>query len=759
MELLRSKTYCLIGLACIVFITSSCSNTKFVPAGDKLYTGARVGIRDRKISAKQKKVLRGDLEGLTRPRPNTKILGARVKLWANHIPFLRKKFAEPPVLLSDVKLQYNADLLANHLQNAGYFSARVRPDTVVRGKKASAVYRTRPGPQYLIKEVVFEMDSTQTLESNIRATASKSLLKPGKPFNLEAIIAERRRIDAYLKERGFYYFSPDNIIVQTDTTIGDHKVNLYVKLKPETPAIAREVFYINNVYVYSNYSLNTATIDTNQAHARFYKGFYVVDKDKLHKPLLFEHALQFRPDDVYNRNNHNVSLNRLINLGVFKFVKNRFEDVPSVDSPKLDAYYYLTPLPKKALRLELTGHTKSNNLTGSQVTLSWRNRNTFRGGELLTVNASVGSEYQYSGLSQAYNTYRLAIEPTLTWPRFVIPFFDVRVGRSPFLPRTNLETGYEAINRRSLYTLNSFTFGLGYLWKESTTREHQFYPFSVTYVQPGNVTELYLTEMQTNPTLAKAIERQFILGTYYIYNINQLTNVPPPNAFYFNGLVDFSGNVAGLLIKKDPVTKSKQLFGSEFAQYVKTEIDLRYYRKVGLKSVFANRIITGVGFPYGNSKELPFIKQFFVGGTNSVRAFRSRSVGPGTYRVPDTVDFFQDQSGDIKLELNTEFRMKLYSVINGAIFVDAGNIWLYRSNALKPGAKFSKEFLSELAVGTGLGLRFDFSFFVLRLDLAFPLRKPWLPQGERWVFKDIEIWDSKWRKDNLILNLGIGYPF
>ena len=759
MELFRRKTYSLIGLMCIIIISSSCSNSKYIPAGDKLYTGARVGVRGAKLTSKQRKVLRTDLEGLTRPRPNSKILGARVKLWANHIPFLRKKFAEPPVLLSDVKLQYNADLLANHLQNTGYFGARVRADTVVKGKKARAVYRTRPGPQYMIKEVVFETDSSDALESNISAAAAKSLLRPGKPFNLEAIIAERRRIDAYLKERGFFFFSPDNIIVQTDTTVGDNQVNLYVKLKETTPAAARDIYHINNVYVYSNYSLNTATIDTNQAHARFYKGFYVVDKDRLHKPLLFEHALQFRPDDVYNRNDHNISLNRLINLGVFKFVKNRFEDIPSVDTPKLDAYYYLTPFPKKALRLELTGHTKSNNLTGSQVTLSWRNRNTFRGGELFTVNASIGSEYQYSGLSQAYNTYRFSIQPTLQWPRFVIPFFDVRVERSPFLPRTNLEGEYEIINRRSLYTLNSFRLALGYLWKESMTKEHQFYPVSINYVQPSNVTELYDSAMKTNPTLAKAIEKQYILGTYYIYNINQLTNTPPPNAIYFNGLIDFSGNIAGLVAPKNPITKTKQIFGSEFAQYVKTELDLRYYRKMGLNSVFANRIITGVGVPYGNSKELPFIKQFFVGGTNSIRAFRSRSLGPGSYQVPDTTDFLPDQSGDIKLELNTEFRMKLYSVINGAVFVDAGNIWLFRSNALKPGAKFSRNFMSELAVGTGLGLRFDFNFFVLRLDLAFPLRKPYLPKGERWVFKDIEIWDSQWRKENLILNLGIGYPF
>lgn len=759
MELFRSTILCLLGLVCIIVVCSSCSNTKFVPAGDALYTGATVQVRGRNLTARERKVLRQDLEGLTRPRPNSKILGARVKLWANHIPFLRKRFAEPPVLFSDVKLQYNADLLENHLENTGYFGARVRADTVVKNKKARAIFRARPGPQYTIREVVFDTDSSDDLLRNISESVPKSLLQPGKPFNLEVIIAERRRIDAYLKERGFYFFSPDYIIVQTDTTVGDTQVALYVKLKPETPALAREIFYINNIYVYSNYSLNTATVDTSQANATFYKGFYVVDKNKTHKPLLFEHALQFRPNDVYNRNNHNLSLNRLINLGVFKFVKNRFEEVPSLDTPKLDAYYYLTPFPKKSLRLELTGHTKSNNLTGSQITLSWRNRNTFRAGELLAINASVGSEYQYSGLSQAFNTYRFAIEPRLTWPRFVIPFFDVRVERSPFLPRTSLEAGYEIVNRRSLYTLSSFSGGLGYLWKESVTKEHQFYPVSINYVQPANVTPLYDSVMVKNPTLEKVIEQQFILGSYYIYNFNQLARTLPDNAFYFNGLVDMSGNIAGLLVAKNPVTNTKQLFGADFAQYLKTELDFRYYRKVGLNSVLANRIITGIGYPYGNSRELPFIKQFFVGGTNSIRAFRSRSLGPGTYKVPDTTAFLPDQSGDIKLELNTEFRAKLYSIIHGAIFVDAGNIWLYRENPLKPGAKFSKEFISELAVGAGVGLRFDFNFFVLRLDLAFPLRRPYLPKGQRWVWNDIEIWDSKWRKDNLVLNLGIGYPF
>ncbi|HEX2847963.1 MAG TPA: BamA/TamA family outer membrane protein, partial [Chitinophagaceae bacterium] len=186
--------------------------------------------------------------------------------------------------------------------------------------------------------------------------------------------------------------------------------------------------------------------------------------------------------------------------------------------------------------------------------------------------------------------------------------------------------------------------------------------------------------------------------------------------------------------------------------------DFRYYIKLGKWKVLANRILLGGSVPYGNSRSLPFVKQFFSGGNNSLRGFRSRSVGPGTYRFNPSGSFLPDQSGDIKLELNTELRAKLFSVVHGAVFIDAGNVWLYHGDTLQ-GAQFSSSFLKELAVDAGVGLRFDVSFLVLRLDLAFPLRKPYLPPGERWVIDQIDFGSSRWRKDNLIFNLGIGYPF
>jgi outer membrane protein assembly factor BamA len=595
------------------------------------------------------------------------------------------------------------------------------------------------------------------LYNQIKASSSETLLVPGAPFNLALIKAERTRIDAYLKERGYYFFNPDFIIVQVDSTIGENKVNMYVNVKPSTPAESYDLYKINDVYVYSNYSLNTASIDTNKANAQFFKGYYVVDPEKKFKPKLFQQALKFDPGDVYNRTDHNLSLNRLVNLNLFKFVKNRFELAPSVDTPALDVYYYLTPLPKRSLSAQVTGSTKSNNLTGTEITISWRNRNTFRAGELLVINASVGSEVQYGGPLQGFNTYSTGISALLAIPRFIVPFVQLN-NKSGYVPRTGISLSYDILHKQKLYTMNSFRGEFGYMWKEDMRKEHRLNPISINYVIPANVTQLYADSAAKHPSLQKAIERQFILGGNYNYNYNQLINAQPVNAIYFNGVVDLSGNVAGLVVPVAKDTNTRQLFNQDFAQYVKLESDLRYYRKVGMRMTWANRLITGFGYPYGNSRELPFIKQFFSGGNNSIRAFRSRSIGPGTFKDTLNRDFLPDQTGDIKLELNTELRMKFSRILEGAVFVDAGNIWLYRENPEKPGAEFSKDFLKQLAVGTGVGIRLDFTFFLLRLDVAFPLRKPYLV-GNEWVMDQIDFTNKNWRSDNIIYNLAIGYPF
>lgn len=740
-------------MAFLVLLLSGCSSIKSVPENDALYTGASIKMTPSAISSKQKKALQNTLEDLARPKPNSRALGIPFKLWMYNLgskkglgAWLRRKYGEAPVLLSEVKLSRNTAILDNYLENRGFFQVKVRGDTTVKGKKASAEYTVTTGPEYKIKSITFPADSG-ILGRSIRATQSKTLLVPGAPFNLDLIKGERTRIDMELKEQGFYFFSGEYLLIETDSTIGSYEVNLYLQVKPETPAEARQTYEINNVYIYPNYNLSTVSPDTNLANAELYRGgYYVIDSSKLFRQRVFEQSMQFLPGDLYSRKDHNTTLSWLINLGSFKFVKNRFEAVQ--DSTKLNAFYYLTPLPKQSLRAELTGTSKTNNLIGSQVTLGWRHRNIFRGAEHLSLNLFGSTEVQVSGNFGKSNPYRVGGELSLSIPRFVVPFLDIR-GRSEFVPRTNLQLGYELLNRQNLYTLNSFSGSLGYTWKENLQKEHQLHPFTFNYVRPLAIAQQYLDSIAKNPSLSKIVEEQFIVGSTYNYNYNELAGSNRRTGIYFNGLLDIAGNIAGLVNGSNWKNgEVGTIFGVKFAQFAKAEVDLRYYKRIDQRSQWVNRLIMGFGYPYGNSRQLPFVKQFFAGGNNSLRGFRSRTVGPGRYSPPNrdnpAVLFLPDQSGDIKLEFNSEYRPKLFSIVEGALFLDAGNVWLFNEDPLKPGAQFSSNFLKELAIDAGFGLRLDFTILLLRLDFAFPLKVPYL---------------DKVPNNNMVFNLAIGYPF
>jgi len=765
----KENKYHIIILATICFLVTACSNTKHLPAGDKLYTGART-IVNGTSTVREKKILKEDLEGLTRPKPNSKFLGIPIKLSiynlfrnkkeSSFFGRIRTKNGEPPVLFSQLNLQQNIKVLQSHMENKGYFHAKVTGDTIIGRRRAHARYDIVAGDQYKIAAVSFPSDSG-VLASTIARSSDKTLLKAGKPFDLDVIKAERIRIDADLKENGFYFFSPELILIKTDTTLGNHLVNMYVTIKKDASVESKQVYKIKEVQIYAGYSLNMDRVDSSRSQAQYYKGYYIIDRRKRYKPSMFSEAMNFEPGDVYNRTDHNLTLSRLVNLDLFKFVKNRFEINRQTDSAYLDAFYYLTPLPRKSLKAEFTTITRSNNLNGSLITLSWRDRNLFKGGEHFSISAYTGSDVQFSGALKGYNAIRFGGEINYSIPKVLVPFGDFGI-KGGYMPRTNIQVGYDMLDRVKLYTLNSFRVAYGYLWKESLQKQHELYPIRINYVEPGKITEEYKQLVHQDTLLARAVEKQFILGSTYQFNYNQLANgLLRNNAYYFNGFLDLSGNLAGLFSGAD-VKNGKEVMirNVPFSQYIKFELDGRYYRKLGLYSSWANRAIIGVGFPYGNSVQLPFIKQFFIGGNNSLRGFRSHSVGPGTYKYIDTTNnFFPDETGDLKLELNTELRFRLSGPLYGALFVDAGNIWLMNDSTYthKPGGEFTSKFLSQLAFDAGFGFRFDITLFVIRLDIAFPLREPW--QQNPWVVDQIKFNHKSWRRENIIYNLGIGYPF
>jgi outer membrane protein insertion porin family len=762
------KNRVIIYLFLLALFAPGCSNTKYLPEGELLYTGGKVTVTDSVMKRKQRKKLEKQYEGLLRPKPNSKILGLKPKLWFYNIAgepkkqrgfryWLRTKVGQPPVLFSQVDLQYNADVLQSYSENFGYFKTRSSSDSTRHGKRASAEYILKPGRQYKIRNVIFPDDSSK-IGKTIARTQRRSVLTPGDGYDLDKIKTERERIDARLKNRGFYFFGPDYLMVQVDSTVGKYEVDLRMKIKDETPEKAKRVYTINDIIIYPNFSIKTDTVHYKPEDVSHHRDLTIIDSADTFNPRVFDHTLLFKTGHIYKRRDHNMSLNRLVTMGTFKFVKNEFRVSDSLDTA-LDAYYFLTPLPKKSIRVEVIGKTNSANYTGSELNVNWSNRNAFHSAELLSVSVFGGMEVQVSGQNEGFNVYRVGSEVNVTWPRFLTPF-RIR-DESEFVPKTKATIGYEFQKRIQLYALNSFKTSFGYIWKENIRKEHELNVTEINYVSPNGVTDLYRQEIEENPSLEKVIEKQLIFGPTYSYTFTNTMRKRQINTFYYKGGLSLAGTIAGLItganVKKgDTVT----IANVPFSQFVKLESDFRHYLKLGENAQLASRIIVGTGFPYGNSTELPFIKQFFIGGTNSIRAFRTNSIGPGTYN-PETEssDFLPDQSGDLKLELNTEYRMKLFSIVRGAIFIDAGNIWLMNKNPEKPGAEFTGKFLSQLAVGTGVGLRFDLSFLVLRTDLAFPIRKPYLPEGQRWVIDDIDFGSGGWRKENLIFNLAIGYPF
>ena len=742
-------------------LLNACSTTKYLAPGQKLYDGGVVKFADTagNVTQKDTKGLSEELSGLLRPHPNSKILGMRVKLWVYYKTKTKKKkglshwlntrFGQPPVLVSEVDLDKNSQVLQNRLQNESYFQAQVSGDTTSKGKIAKAIYTVEPSVNYTIRKVVFPA-GTDDLDTAITGTAKQTLFVVGNNYNLDVIKNERIRIDARLKEEGFYYFAPEDLIMRVDSTVKGHQVDIFIKVKDATAEQARRIYKINNIYVYPRYTLRDTALKLDSAVK--YRWYNVVDPKNTVRPFVFKNTVLLKPGEVYNRTDHNKSLNRFINLGPFKFVKNRFQAV-SADSSKLDAYYFLTQYPKKSFQLDVLGRTTSANYTGTQVNLNWKNRNTFKGAEALTVTLFGSSDVQFSGQNSGYNVYQTGIQTMISWPRFIMPFGDPKSDNA-YIPHTNLTLGYTLVDRNKLYLLNSYTGSFGYEWKENTYVTHDLNLINITRVDAAHVTRQYLDSIKDtqNPTLKHVIDNQFTFGPSYGYTYTNTTENYKTNTFYYNGKVSLSGNIYGLLTGADTLAgKVRRLFGVPFNQYVKIENEFHFYHKVGPNSSIASRLIVGVGLPYGNSTILPYSQQFFIGGTNSLRGFRARSIGPGSY-VPGTditngTGFLPDESGDIKIEANLEYRPKLFSIVYGALFADAGNIWDLRPHDGLPGGAFGKNFLNQIAMDTGFGLRFDVTVLVLRTDLGIPIRQPYGGQPLHFDW------------NNRVFNLAIGYPF
>ena len=771
----------------MVLLVSACNVGRHLPAGEKLYAGTDININaDSTVTKDEQTTLKTKLQELARPRPNSQLFGFPYKVALYYLfgepksehgfrAWFRRKFGAEPVLASARAIGANAAVFTGTLKNEGYFEATTSGELKEDGYKARGVYQVNVPQRFLVDSVAITIrQEKDTVRRVMQATAGRTVIKKGDPWRLDAIKIERERISQAVKQRGFYYFQPDYIKVLSLNDTARHRANLYFALDPAMPEAAGVPYSIRNVYIYPNYDLSSARADTNLRKSyQTDESFVVVDSSRQFNPKLFRDIVAVRPGRRYSSRAQDLTLQRFINVGAFKFVRNRFAPDTQGDSAVLDVHYYLTPYPSKSIRLELDGTSRSNNFNGTQATVSWRNRNALGRAELLTINANAGIEFQVNSGEQGVTNYRFGTDATLTFPRLVSPFhfaYDQRAA----LPRTNITLGYQLIKRGGLYDLNSSQITYGYAWRRNQKIEHVFQPFNINYIRVSNVDQSVIDTLSSE-NVSQLVKRQFnsilssdqlIFSKLYTFNYNSSPRSNSPNSFLLTANFEPAGNLASLLFKKPSESDQNRfgVFGVPYAQFLRMDVNARLYRKLTPKLTWANRLFAGVGITYGNSQgvQIPLTKQYFVGGINSIRAFRPRSLGPGLY-TRDTITNvppFQDGGGDVKLEANTELRLKFNKYLEGAAFVDAGNIWTYANTVLYPnGGQFTADFYKEIAIGAGLGVRLDLSYFLVRLDIATPLRKPYPTEGSNWVVNQVDFGSSAWRRQNLIFNIGIGYPF
>lgn len=746
---------------------ASCSVQKYLPPGERLYAGSTVHVQKSPEVKTKSKQLRNTIKLAAKPRSNKFLLGQPWKVWWYYKlgepehdrglrRFLRNRLGEAPVLSSRINASVTAENMQALLENLGYFHSTVQGDTTNYSYFTKADYHAQVQPQYHLNDIKWVSDSSQLMQL-LKGTQSRSLLEKGNAYRLSDITAERDRIDLYLKTKGYYYFNPDFLLAYADSTIGDRKVDLYLNIKNTTPEEAKHAYRINSIVVFPNYTLTSAQLDTSRYGAEYFEGLLIKDTIHKFKNRLFATTITYRPGSVYSSRSQNSTLNRFINLNTFKFVKNRFEPLPTSDTSHLmDVYYYLTPAKKKSIQGQVDAFTKENSYIGTQVSINMRNRNTFKGAEQFNLRMYGGFETTNAD-SLKNNNYRLGAEASFKFPRYVLPFFHIKENNF-YPPNTTMTAGYEWFRKELLYTKNFFRFQHEYSWKPTYREQINVSPVSLSYLNVSQVTDSFYKQAAITPSLILNVYDEAILGSFISYTYNTMR----PRAkekWYFNTSLDLSGNIAGLVTGAKNY-REKTIFGTPFAQFIKLDFDIHYTRKLPNNYEWANRLQLGIGYPYNNSKLLPFAKQYVIGGSSSIRGFRVRSVGPGTYR-PTAEDqrFFQIIGGDYKFLVNTEIRIPLTSKISTAVFIDAGNVWTKDTLLFGGAGQLSKDWLKELAVATGIGLRFDATVLLIRVDLGIPLRKPYLPDGQRWVLDKVNFASGNWRSENLILNIALGLPF
>lgn len=747
-------------LTSALLVLQSCAVKKYIPEDEMLYTGATVEIKSDSI-IKNESQLKSVLEEALLPKPNKKFLGMRVglhyyyKMQKENPGFINrffyKRFGEQkPVYKSDVKPYEVEEILLNRMENRGFFYSEITSEFKdnEENKEASVKYTVKAPKAYTIAS--YQLDSMpHPIYPEVKKSVAKTKLSKGMRFDLANMKMERERIDRELKQNGYYNFNSSFLIFEADTNQYDKKrFDLFLGLKKDVPKKSIIPYKISKINVYANYHVEDS-ID-NEVE-RFNEKNYI-NSSSFFKSKYLDPFITLEEGQYYSPENSRNSARRLSTIGAYKFVNIQYKERDTVHNDSLgilEANIFLSPLNKRALRVELQAVSKSNNFSGPGIALTYSNRNLFSGGETLNTTASFGYEMQVGGgKSSGKTSVDLGLKSELIFPRVIFP---IKIDSDFFkydIPKTKTSISLDYLRRTQLYTLLSGSAQFGYLWQANRYVTHEIIPISLNYTKPSNTTEEFQNILDANPYLKRSFEKQFIAGLNYSFTYNGMVNATKKHQFFINSTLDVAGNTMSLFAKEMDNGK-KGILNLEYAQYAKVDADFRYHLNFGKEQLIAARLFGGYGYAYGNSDIMPYVKQYYSGGPYSVRAFRIRSLGPGTYSDEGNsqTNYF-DQTGNIRIEANIEYRFPIISFLKGAVFADAGNIWNSDPNPVYEGKdKFTSSFIKEFGMGAGVGLRVDVQGFVLRFDFAAPFHDPSKNNGFDFNVKET------------VFNFGIGYPF
>ena len=760
----------------MAILMSSCNINRFIPEGKSLVSSNKIVIEDENT-----KISKSELSKYITLKPYKSTLQTRIPNWiyykAEQKPnsktwkWLNEKFGREPIYYDVKEANNSANQMMRHLDNVGYFHSKVTHTVEHWDKRAKVTYEVEPTTPYTVNHVEYEINDS-LIRSYIMRDSTKFGLNEGDIYNAFTLNDMRDIITERMRNSGYYFFNRDDIYFEVDSNFMNHSLSVTMRLKDKE--LSYRKYYINKISIYPDYTVfKTHDIPTDSVVLQQEVGqrrkrvnhlnFYYFNEPKV-RPQAFLRSIMVLEDFPYNLRSVTGTYRALGNFRLFNNVNIQFDTVNVENDSlyRLNCRITMQQNDRHSFTVQGEG-TNSDGDLGIKGSLSYTNKNIFRGAETFQLGLKGGFEAQHLVGEEAnedenriFNTWELGVTASVLFPKFLGLFPSISLSWD-YQPTTTMSVGFN-MQKRYYYSRYITTASYSYDWKTNFRLAQAFSPFYLNSVKIDNINPIFQAYLDSETSQRKKAQytSHLLLGTRYsiVYNTQSINK--ETSFFYFRSDFESAGNLISLFNRTKIITVNEQgyheLFGVPYAQYVRGSFDLRQHLKLGDEIWFVTREFIGIGVPYGNSKDLPFERSFYGGGANGLRGWLYRTVGPGGY-VP--IDDINEKTGDIQLEVNGEFRFPIYNIFKGAVFIDAGNVWTYRPNESIPKGEFRfNTFYKQLAIDAGIGIRLDVSFLLLRLDIAYAMRNPYMdPEtGRYWRFGNGDF-------KNVRFQAGIGYPF